>query len=49
MIPQVDTLEDDLMFFFEEYLKFRGISKPFGLCKIYKNITGVLNEINSGY
>ena len=49
MIQPVDILEDELMFYFEEYLMCRGISKPFGLRKIYKKIKGVLIEINRGY
>ena len=49
MIPPVDNIDDELMFFFEDYLKFRGISKSFGFCKIYKKLKGVLNDLNSGY
>ena len=49
MVLSVDILGDELMFYLEEYLKFRGISKPIGFCKIYKKLKGVLNEINSGY
>ena len=36
------------MFYFEQYLRCRGISKQFGFCKKYKKIKGVLIEINRG-
>ena len=49
IVLPVDILGDELMFYLEEYLKFRGISKPFGFCKINKKTKGVLNDINSGY
>ena len=37
------------MFYFEEYLKFRGISKSFSFYKSYKKLKGVLSEINRAY
>ena len=38
-----------LMFYFEEYLEFKGIHKSINLYKIYTNIKNVLDEIHSGY
>ena len=37
------------MFYFEEYLKFKGIHKSINLYKIYTNLKRVLSEIHSGY
>ena len=37
------------MFYFEEYLEFKGIHKSNNLYKIYTNIKSVLSEIHSGY
>ena len=37
------------MFYFEEYLEFKGIHKSINLYKIYTNIKSVLSEIHSGY
>ena len=38
-----------LIFYFEEYLEFKGIHKSINLYKIYTNIKSVLSEIHSGY
>ena len=37
------------MFYFEEYLEFKGIHKSINLYKIYTKIKRVLIEIHSGY
>ena len=39
----------ELMFFFEEYLDFKGLKKSFNLYKTYTNIKSILNEIHNGY
>ena len=37
------------MFYFEEYLEFKGIHKSINLYKLYTNIKSVLSEIHIGY
>ena len=38
---------NELMFYFEEYLEFKGINKLFNFYKTYTNIKSVINEIHS--
>ena len=40
---------NELMFYFEEYLDFKGINKSFNFYKTYTNIKSIFNEIQSGY
>ena len=40
---------NELMLYFEEYLNFKGINKPFNFSKTYMELKGTLNEIQSGY
>ena len=37
------------MFYFEEYLDFKGINKSFNFYKTYTNKKSIFNEIHSGY
>ena len=38
-----------LMFYFEEYLDFKGIKKSFNFYKTYTTIKSIFIEIHSGY
>ena len=38
MIEPTHIKPKELMFYFEEYLEFKGIHKPINLYKIYTNI-----------
>ena len=49
MIEPTHIKPKELMFYFEEYLEFKGIHKSINLYKIYTNIKNVLSEIHSGY
>ena len=49
MIEPTQIKPKELMFYFEEYLKFKGIHKSIDLYKIYTNIRNVLSEIHSAY
>ena len=49
MIEPSHIKPNELMFYFEEYLEFKGIHKSINLYKIYTNIKSVLSEIHSGY
>ena len=49
MIEPTYIKPKELMFYFEEYLDFKGIHKSINLYKIYTNIKSVLSEIHSGY
>ena len=40
---------NELMFYFEEFLNFKGINKPFNFCKSYTKVKVILTEIHSGY
>ena len=39
----------ELMFYFEEYLDFKGLNKSFNLYKTYTNMKSILNEIHRGF
>ena len=49
MIEPTHIKPKELMFYFEEYLEFKGIHKSINLYKIYTMIKNVLSEIHSGY
>ena len=49
MIEPTYIKPKELMFYFEEYLKFKGIHISINLYKIYTNIKSVLGELHSGY
>ena len=49
MMEPTHIKPEELMFYFEEYLDFKGIHKSVNLYKIYTNIKNVLSEIHSGY
>ena len=49
MIESTQIKPKELMFYFEEYLEFKGIHKSINLYKIYTNIKNVPSEIHSGY
>ena len=49
MLEPTHVKPKELMFYFEEYLEFKGIHKSINLYKIYTNIKSVLSEIHSGY
>ena len=49
MIEPTHIKPKKLMFYFEEYLEFKGIHKSINLYKIYTNIKIILSEIHSGY
>ena len=49
MIEPTHIKSKELMFYFEDYLEFKGIHKSINLYKIYTNIKNVLSEIHSGY
>ena len=49
MIESTYIKPNELMFYFEEYRKFKGIDFTLVLYKIYKKVIGILKEIHSGY
>ena len=49
MIEPTQIKQKELMFYFEEYLEFKGIHKTINLYKIYTNIKNVFSEIYSGH
>ena len=49
MIEPSHIKPKELMFYFEEYLEYKGIHKSINLYKIYTNIKSVLSEMHSGY
>ena len=49
MIEPTHIKPKELMFYFEEFLEFKGINKSINLYKIYTNIKNKLSEIHSGY
>ena len=49
MIEPTHIKPKELMFYFEEFLEFKGIHKSINLYKIYTNIKNVLSEIHSAY
>ena len=49
MIEPSHIKPKELMFYFEEYLEFKGIHKSINLYKIYTNIKSVFCDIQSGY
>ena len=48
MLEPTHNKPNELMFYFEEYLDFKGINKSFNFYKTYTNIKSVYNEIHSG-
>ena len=49
MLEPTHIKPNELMFYFDEYLDFKGINKSFNFYKTYTNINTVFNEIHSGY
>ena len=49
MLESTHIKPNELMFFFEEYLDFKGIKKSFNFDKAYTNIKSIFNGIHSGY
>ena len=49
MIEPPHIKPKEIMFYFEEYLEFKGRHKSINLYKIYTNIKSVFSEIHSGY
>ena len=49
MLEPTHIKPNELMFYFEEYLDFRGIKKSFNFYKTYTNIKSIFNEIHSEY
>ena len=49
MLGPTHIKPNDLMFYFEEYLDFKGLNKSFNFHKTYTNIKSKFNEIHSGY
>ena len=49
MLEPTHIKRNQLMFYFEEYLDFKGINKSFNFYKTYTNIKSIFNEIHSGY
>ena len=49
MLEPTHIKPNELMFYFEEYLDFKGINKSFNLYKTYTNIKSIFNEIHSGH
>ena len=37
------------MFYFEEYVEFKGIDIPLDFYKVYKKVIGILKEIHRGH
>ena len=49
MIEPTDIKPKEMMFHFEEHLKFKGIDIPFDFYKSYKKVIGILKELHGGY
>ena len=49
MFEPKQTKPNELMLYFEEHLNYKGINKPFNCSKIYMELKGIFNEIQSGY
>ena len=49
MIERTHIKPNELMFYFEEYLQFKGINKSFDLNRTWKNVKSIFAEIHSGY
>ena len=49
MIEPTHIKPKELIFYFEEYLEFKGIHKSINLYKNYTNMKNLLSEIHSGY
>ena len=49
MIEPTYIKPNELFFYFEEYLEFKGKDIPLDFYKIYKKLIGILKEIHSGY
>ena len=46
MIKNTDIKQNEKMFYFEEYLKFKGRTILFDIYKSDRNVKGILTEIH---
>ena len=49
MLEPTHIKPNEFMFYFEEYLDFKGINKSFNFHKTYTIMRRIFIEINSGY
>ena len=49
MMEPTHIKPNEIMFYFEEYLQFKGINKSIDLNKTWKNVKSILAEIQSCY
>ena len=49
MLEPTHIKPNELMFYFEEYLEFKGKNRSFNFYKTYTNLKSIFNEIHKGY